>query len=220
LRYQIVKFALLSAVLASGAQGALFSFQGMFSTDDQENIFKFTIASTATVTMKTFGYAGGLNGSAMLISEGGFDPALALFDGTGALIALNNDGTGFVPPDSITGAEFDSYLSESLTAGTYTLVLTESPNTANGPTLADGFANMGQGNFTCALYFGNPSSTQPFCDINPAQRNGKWAVDIAGVNSAVDTSAGVPEPASVAMFLGGAALLAAVRRIRVRGLVK
>ena len=110
-----------------------FSFTGNFTSDDNAAYFVFTLGSSSSVTLRTLGYAGGVNAVGTTIGRGGFDPILSLFAGTGPnalLIGLNNDGTcGDVGQDSVTSACWDSYLSmPGLVAGTYTVVLTQSDN--------------------------------------------------------------------------------------------
>jgi hypothetical protein len=167
--------------LAGIASAADFSFTGTFSTDDQLQVFTFKVDTTSTILMRTWGYAGGTNVAGQVISRGGFDPVLSLFDSTGMLIGLNEDGTGFVAPDPNTGAAFDSYLTRILTPGTYTLVLTQSDNSPNGPTFADGFHEQGNPNFTAMFACTNGR----FCDVTTDNRNGNWAVDIDNVAAAI-----------------------------------
>ena len=147
--YRLAAAVALIAFLAGIASAANFSFTGTFSTDDQLQAFTFRVDSPSTVVARTWSYAGGTNAAGQGIPRGGFDPILSLFDSTGTLIGLNNDGTGFVATDPHTGAAFDSYLKmTSLAPGTYTLVLTQSDNGPNGPTLADGFHEQGNPKFT------------------------------------------------------------------------
>src|ERR1700694_5566745 len=94
------------AFLAGIASAADFSFTGTFSQDDQLQVFTFKVDTPSTVLMRTWGYAGGTNAAGQMIPRGGFDPILSLFDSTGMLIGLNEDGTGFVAPDPHTGAAF------------------------------------------------------------------------------------------------------------------
>ena len=111
----------------------------------------FTLASFSDVTIQTWGYAGGTNANGTVIPAGGFDPAVALFQGTGSAATIYDfDDDGSCPPgnvDAVSGQCLDSTLVEiALAPGTYTLVLMASPNAPVGPTLGDGFA--GGGSFT------------------------------------------------------------------------
>jgi len=205
--------AVLCCLAGSMAQGSSFSFAGTFTQDDQLELFQFTAPSTS-VTLQTWGYAGGTNAASSVIPAGGFDPVLSLFNATGGLtassplIATNDDGTG-VAVDPLTGNAFDSLLVlTTLIAGdTYVLVLSQSDNLAFGPTYGDGFSQTGNGNFTAGEF--GCGGTAPFCDSSAAQRNGNWAVDIVGVGAASDTTNGnAPEPGSLLLFAAGLSGLA------------
>ena len=78
----------------------------------------------------------------------------------------------------------------------------ESPNTSNGD-LSNGFAQTGNGNFTCQ---------QGFCDFGGSQRTGAWAIDIIGADSASAVLTSAPEPASWMLACLGIAILAGARR--------
>jgi len=187
----LLSFTLFMAA-ASSAFGSI-SYTGAFNFDDDAQLITFNLAAPTNVTFLTLSYAGGVNAQGQIIPRGGFDPVLSLFTGSsdpnGLLIGLNNDGgCGNVGTDSVTGACWDSYFQALLPIGSYTLVLTQSDNSAVGPTLGDGFSRTGQGNFTGPTFLGSPGS---FIDANPNQRNGNWAVDILNV------AAPVPEPASI-----------------------
>jgi len=179
-----------------------FSFQGTFSTDDQLAEIPFILAGPATVNTVTYSYAGGTDQASQTIPEGGFDPWLSIFDSSGNLLFSNDDGTcGQVPADSVTGSCFDSYISESLGAGTYLLVLSESDNQPAGTSLGDGFTRTGQGDFT-GPEFG--CSDGSFCDANFANRSPNWEVDIDNVTSA----GSAPEPATI--FLSAVGVIALI----------
>lgn len=196
--------------LTPAASAASISFTGTFNTDDQLEIFSFVAAPSGAI-LRTWGFAGGVNANGATIIDGGFDPVLSLF-GPGPLLlpstpllGTNNDGGASVPADPSSGEHFDSFLNTAsvpivLIAGqTYFLVLSESDNTPLSNTFGGGFSEQGNGNFTGPLY---GCGTGPFCDIDVDQRNGKWAVDITGVTSAVDLSsrATTPEPGTFWML--------------------
>jgi hypothetical protein len=195
-------------VLALPAAATNISSQGTFATDDQIQLFDFTVSSTTTVTLVSLAYGGGTNSASTVIPAGGFDSFFTLFAADGSQINTNNDG-GCGVVNAGNGGCLDAYLSETLNAGSYILALTESGNDPAG-NLADGFIEQGQGNFTCA---------QGFCDAFGNHQNGTWAVDIRNVQS-VGTSA-APEPATfplVCVFLSVCA--AKVRPRSVFGRVK
>ena len=211
-KFRGLRSILLIAVLAlcaAQAFGASFSFTGAFSTDDQLQQFNFTLSSTSTVTLRTWSYAGGTNQAGMVIPRGGFDPWLSLFNSAGNLLQSVDNGTCMqVGTDSVTGACFDSFISQSLLAGMYTLVLSQSDNGPAGTTLADGFLHTGDPTFTVG--FG--CSNGQFCDANADNRTGNWAVDIDNVTSV----GGVPEPGTVVLLASGLAAIMVLRRRRVR----
>jgi hypothetical protein len=202
---RLVSGALLCASASLLQAGAVFQ-QGMFSTDDQIQLFNVNVITAGLVTLETYSYAGGIDATNHVIAAGGFDPVLSLFDGLGNLLNTNDDGPcAIVGHDASTGNCFDAYLSLNLGAGAYTLALTESDNLAIGPTLADGFLESGNGNFTCPQIFGQPGA---FCDVSPAQRSNQWALDIVTPNPA----SSVPEPSAASLLATGVALLFAIRR--------
>jgi len=191
------------------ASADTFSFTGMFLADDQIETFSLDVLVTSTVTIQTLSYAGGTNAASQVIPSGGFDPILSLFDSGGTLLNVTNDGSPNTDPS--TGAALDSLLSLSLDPGMYTLALSQSDNQANGPTFADGFSEQGAGSFTSTLGCSNGS----FCDITGANRDGKWALDISGVESASDNNGStVPEPKTILILLLGAAGMLCLRRRR------
>lgn len=204
----------LALLGASAALADNFSFQGTFTSDDNVQLFNFTVGASSTVTLQTWSYAGGVDAAGVTIPRGGFDPILALFDSTGAEINQNDDGGSNVPADSVTGEHYDTFLQSVLAPGTYTVSVMEYDNFANGPNLSDGFARTGQGNFTAA--FG--CSEGKFCDVSGVSagnsRNGNWEFDILNVNSAGTGGGGstVPEPASIGLLLVGAAAFGVTRR--------
>jgi PEP-CTERM motif len=181
------------------------SYQGIFSSDDDVQLFNFNVSTAGLVTLQTFGYAGGVNGTGTVIPAGGFDPVLTLFDGSGNFLVTNDDGPcGTVGTDPTTLNCFDAYLSLDLGAGAYTAALTEYDNLPNGPTLADSFSQVGNGDFTCPEFLGTPGA---FCDASPSQRDSAWALDITTPGTSP-----VPEPASDVLVLSGISLLFALRK--------
>jgi len=164
-----------------------FSFTGSFAVDNDVQLFNFSVTSPSNVTLRTWSYAGGTNAAGQSIAAGGFDPILALFDSSGAFIpgAQNDDGVGVaVDPATITltdptGNAFDTLLSISLAAGSYTVAVMQFDNFFRFPG-PPGFLEDGQGNFT-AKY---GCSAGQFCDFDGNNRDGHWAFDILNVNTA------------------------------------
>jgi len=201
---------ILMVGMAGVAHANNFSFTGHFTQDDNVQLFHFVVGATSNVTLRSWGYAGGTNAAGTLIARGGFDTILALFDSTGALIDSNDDGFDvnigcLVPADSVSGACYDSLLTSSLSAGTYTVAVMEYNNFANGPNLSDGFQQDGQGNFTGSLT-GHPGGS--FWDVTGDQRDNHWAFDILDVQGATT----VPEPSTLLLLLPGLTGLAAFLR--------
>lgn len=163
-----VVMMLFACFLGSPASAANRSFTGNLSNDNEVQFFDFSIAAAATVTLRTYSYAGGANSAGTAIPSGGFDPILALFDAaTGALIGQNDDGgCGQVPPDPATGNCWDTYLQASLPAGNYRVSVSQYDNFANGPSLSNGFSGY--------------SMTSGFNG-----RTSAWAFDALNVDNAV-----------------------------------
>ena len=203
----------LMAGLAGNASAASFSFTGTFSADDDVQLFNFTADGTSLVTLRTYSYAGGVQADGNIVSAGGFDPILALFDSAGNLIDQNDDGSA-VPVDPNTGAAFDTELSLILEAGDYIVAVTQFDNFAVGPTLADGFSAQGDPFFTAGL---GACSNGQFCDVSGVDpfnnRTNEWAFDVLNVVDAVAPPA-VPVPAAVWLF--GSGLLGLVGMARRR----
>lgn len=198
--HPLLRFTCVLA-LALPAAASNISFLGTFATDDQVQLFDFTVNSTTTVTLVSLAYGGGTNSASQVIPAGGFDSFFTLFAADGSQINTNDDGgCGLVNAGN--GGCLDAYLSETLNAGSYTLALTESGNDPAG-NLSDGFIEQGQGDFTCP---------QGFCDVFGDHQNGSWAVDIRNVESA--SIEGVPEPGTFSLVCGFLLIFAAKVRLR------
>ena len=106
------------AIISFNASAATFSFTGEFSADDDVQLFDFTVAGPSMVALRSYGYGGGTQSDGNVVSSGGFDPILALFNDAGILIAINDDDTtSTVNPDPDTTFEWDTYLTIDLLAG-------------------------------------------------------------------------------------------------------
>ncbi len=211
-------FALAALLGCSAAQAADFSFTGTFRQDDDVQLFNFNVgAASPNVVLRTWSYAGGVNAAGATIARGGFDPILALFDSSGALINQNDDGGSNVATD-LSGARYDTYLAiGSLTAGQYTAAVMQFNNFAVGPNLSNGFTRTGQGNFTGSAAFNAAcANVSSFCDVSGNldfnARTNAWAFDILGVESAVVAT--VPVPAALPLMAAGLGLFGFFARRR------
>ena len=187
-----------------------FSFTGVFDRDDNVRMFNFVTDGLAPVTMRTFGYAGGVQADANNVVAGGFDPVVWLFDAAGTNLDFDDDGTAVpgscaVGIDPVTGAESDSCLVSALAAGSYIVALTQFDNVPIG-NLGAGFSEYGNPAYTGAFGCGN----EQFCDVGTENRTGNWALDIQGVLSANS----IPEPGALALFGLAIAGLGASRKSR------
>jgi hypothetical protein len=187
----------LAAVLLFGASalsGSTFAFSGTLTSDDGEAAFNIVLNSVESITLSTTSFA-----------TGGFPTVLSLFGPT-----VNND-----PPLIAFSAQSETdamLIVSSLGAGTYTVVLTESPNTptGGGTNLLDSdlwVDPLGTGNFTA-----NPFNLGPFVNPNDVLENytGNWVVQFQGADAAAE----LPEPATWLSLLGGLGVLAGIRRSR------
>ncbi len=202
---------LAAVVLAAGAAGAgTISYTGtLASPQDDSTQITVTLASAGNLSWQTWGFA-----------AGGFDPFVGLFSGTGDgavfIDGTSDDLSNFTanqgcPPAgtrTIGGAAEcgDVAMSFALTAGTYTVLLTDGayiPSAAIGfgTTLGDGFTDLTSGFQTC--------TDETHCISDTAN----WALDITTPDSGTAT----PEPGGLWMCgIGAIVWIAAARRRRPR----
>lgn len=194
--------------LAPLAGATTLSFSGSLAQDDAVATFTFAVTAPGTVTIRSFSYAGGVNGAGNLIPAGGFDPGIALFSTGGTLLLTQDDATpecDGVPNDPLTNDCFDVRAVTVLAAGDYLVAVTQFNNEALGPDFAAGFSKAGA-NFTNA--FG--CSAGQFCDVSAENRTAFWAIDVSG-----EAVTAVPAPAAgwlLGSALAGAGLLRRRRR--------
>lgn len=198
-------FFTVGLAISTATTGSNFSFEGLFLTDDQVQLFDFTLGASSTITMQSWGYGGGTNAANLVIPAGGFDTFFTWYGSDGSQIGTADD-CGAGPGHSHNGACLDAYAQVTLPAGSYILALTQAGNDPNG-SLSDGFTEQGQGNFTAN------GNCPAFCDTFGNTDNGKWAVDILNVTSATQVGA-TPEPSTWVLSIGGIALLLAALRRR------
>lgn len=181
---------------AHTAKAVSLTYTGTFTTDDQVAQFMISVPTPQTYTFYTTSYGGGANLNGTTTPAGGFVPVLSLFNSTGMIVG----SAGAMGMCSGAGpCNDDASLVQMLTAGNYTLALTEFPNVAIG-NLSDGF-----------LFAGSPNATGDVCgvsggkflqsDVAPCvQRTGNYSVDVSSATP-------VPEPSSWILVLPGALVL-------------
>ncbi len=198
---------LMAAATAGEAAVTDFSFQGRFSGDTDVAVFRFSVGTTSSVTLRTYGYAGGVQADGTRVPAGGFDPILALFDPTGRFVTEVDDGDD-LPADPRTGSAYDASLTTVLTPGRYFASLQQYDNFTNEPTLTAGFFYDGLDMPAFTSRFGCAAGV--FCDVEGNDRSGDWAVDILGVDDATV----VPVPAALPLFATALGGLVWIRRRR------
>jgi hypothetical protein len=180
--------------------------------DIPESVFEPTVilASPGTLTLQTWGFGGGINGNLAVIPAGGFDPMVAVFMGTGPAATFIEGASDILVPNysafigcppagtvtigSMAGNCGDVLMMLSLSAGTYTILLTDGANipfAVNGGTLGDGFFDLTGGAFQTCL----ADSSACIADT------GSWALDVS-------VSSPSPEPAAWEMVFLGLGLVA------------
>ena len=205
LRNRLLTLAILAVASGATAAAATFSFSGTFARDNEVQLFSFNIAAASAVILQTYGYGGGTNGNGQLISSGGFESVLGIYDASGIA------ASGPIQPGPFTGCTtdnlfcLDAFGQVSLGPGSYIVSLTQSPNDPLG-NLSDGFFYVDA--------VPDPNFNNGFVGVFGRQRNGNWALDISGVDSAAQT--GVPEPASALLAAAGLAAAAMASRKRMR----
>ena len=189
----MVTGAVVTTLGISGtANAADFSLRGAFAQDADVHLFDFSVVTESTVTLRTYSYGGGIQADGTVIAAGGFDPVLTLFDSDGNRLFFNDDDdTGSVSSDPVTTQAYDSFLEGILSAGNYTLALTQYGNFSLGTTLADGFSRTG--NFTGDT-FSRCEAGSSFCDFTGNIRTNEWAFDALGVLPLKEADEIKPDP--------------------------
>jgi len=200
--------ALLTFAIPSMA--ATISLQGQLDDENAVKMFSLTVYEPggATISVRSFGYGGGLNNLLDPIASGGFAPSLALYTTDPSafpqLLAQDALGGTVLPGptdscsngsniDTVTGFCLDALLSYT-TNGPGTFILTVSvQGNDGGPFLDDPF----------------PGSLPPgFLDAFGNERTSSYALDISGADL---DGAGVPEPSAAVLMAVGLAAVAAGR---------
>jgi hypothetical protein len=200
-----ISLALAAFLATQAACASTTSYTGSLASPEDSSVqITVTLASGGILGLQTFGFGGGTNAASAVIPAGGFDPFVGVFSGTGDSAvfidgtsdALTNYTAGCPPAETVDiGGQVcgDVSLTETLAAGTYTVLLTDGlyiPNAAfgSGTTLGDGFTDFSPGFFqTC-----NTTDSGTKC-ITPTAN---WALDI----TTPDSTPPVPEPAGLWVF--------------------
>jgi hypothetical protein len=224
----IAVFALaLVVVWAPSANADGFSTTGSLLTPETPFIVTFTLGSTSSLDIQSWGFGGssgapgGTDFAGQVIGPGGFDPLMALYQGTGSGATLVMDGGNpAVSADNLTGLATNftpscppgtavsiggpvcgdpTLLLASLAAGTYTILLTDAnyiPNSINGGALSlnpNDFSDLTGGVFqTCNF---DPVSGNSTCQNDSSN----FAFDVTFQSKVVAT----PEPASLLFLATG-----------------
>jgi len=192
----------LFALMAAIARADTVSYTGSLTSpeDSTSGAIIITLPDPGTLGLQTWSFGGGTNAAGAVISAGGFDPFVSVFQGTGST-ALFINGTsdvlgGFAgcPP----GKEVDIgglvcgdiKMDLSLAAGTYTVLLTDGDYIPSGVfetagMLGDGFTDLTGGAFQTCNVVGSTTT----CATDTAN----WAIDITTPSGV----AAVPEPAAL-----------------------
>ena len=197
-------FTLMPLVSASAAPFSPITQSRVFSTDDAHGLVAFSLASDQTLYFYTTSYAGGLNADGSTAASGGFDPIVTLFDSTNTYVASNDDDTAnYNRPKNGTVNSFDAYLAQNLTAGNYTLVVTQFDSFANvGSNINNPFGEDGNPNFTSIIFASG--RTGMFYDSTGNQNTGSYTVNVSAAPPAVpEASTTLSLGLLLALGLGG-----------------
>jgi hypothetical protein len=186
MKAQLPSIAALALGVASwSAVAGQYDYAGSLQYDNSVEQIHFTLAGpAANVQLWTDSYLDGVN----------FDPSIQLWSfSTGTLLGASDDySSPFVVKVGQTAYDSGFGLS-ALVQGTYVLTIIVSPNFANGPTLAEGFA-----------YDASTGTS--------LGSTGSYSAHISFDGGVIPTP--VPEPQSVALMLAGLAALGWVARRR------
>lgn len=197
------------------SRAANITLPGIFTADDNVQLFSVSLAAPAAVDFRSYGYGGGTTSTGTVVPRGGFETILTLFSSSGVFLDENDDGAG-VAEDPSTGLAGDARITANLAAGNYILALTQFDNFSIGD-LAEGFARTGNPNFTADPSFaaGGPCPGNMFRDISVTDgrcRSGNWTLEFVNVASAMPA----PEPSALLLLAAGGLALLLANRLRGR----
>jgi len=182
--YGAIGVCLVLALIVAGPASALdFDFSGTITSHNDVLLFSFTTTAT-TVTLFSSSW-----------DDGGFDPILGLWDSAGNLIQVQDDGhnSGSTLSNGVLydHGSWDSYYSQLLPAGSYTISLSTYANFPLSSLLSGGFQYDSQTPIPIASW------SQPFNGV----RTGNYEFHLLNVTTATGPS--VPEPSSLFLLVLG-----------------
>ena len=177
-----------------------FSFTGTFANDSEVQFFDFYLAAeSSTISIETLSFKGGTNLADDVITGGGFNPYLSLWEQSTGNWVFGTGDKDIVDEAVISSTASYSY--GTLLAGNYILALSQYDNVAAGANLSEGFAaDLEQASFAGSLPF----------TLNGGGGSGHWALDINKVDSA--SLRAVPLPGAFGFMVSGLLGLAAITR--------
>jgi hypothetical protein len=215
-RLAAVAAALFVCAGAASAGTISVSYLGMLPNPESYVLFDVTLPGSGQIIVQTYGFGGGTNAANEVIPEGGFDPFVGPFSGTGptavfytgyADTLFGQDAPGCPPAGTVTVGSVpnncgDIGFGTNLDAGTYTVLLSDAlylpaavfetgPPT---PALGDGFDDLSAGVFP-------PCAAQNDCNND----TGNWAIDVTFTEGGTISEQQVltPEPSSIWLCGGG-----------------
>jgi PEP-CTERM motif-containing protein len=219
-------FCFVVVLFASFARADTVSLTGNLPSASTDFQYVFTLTTSSSVTVKTWGFGGGVNAAGNTIAAGGFDPLVALFSGSGnsASIVLDAFGNEAAGADNLAGGLLGvpncppagtvsiggtsvcgdiKFTIAGLAAGTYTLLLTDAnyvPYAVNpGPPLASTIGD-GFADLTGGVF--QTCTDETHC-ITP---DSHYAVDISAPGLIT------PEPGTLVLL--GTGVIACLRKLK------
>jgi hypothetical protein len=212
-------YILAPAILLAGSAFAdTVSYTGTLSSPEDTWETDATLSSAGTLTLQTWGFGGGTNAAGTVISSGGFDPFVGVFDSSGDLIEGTSDvlsnytsftgcpPAGLVIIGSVPDNCGDITMSLALAAGTYTVLLSNAEYIPNAIFDSPSYGNVSEGftDFTGGAF-------QTCADLNNCNNDSaNWALDVTTPTSVTAT----PEPGSLAECGLGLMAIAATWKLK------